>query len=106
VRPEDIRRYGTGKVASKLFFVRTVSDSVIISFRQDSVPLIQNVDHPLRISISEVTLMRRTEVYLLLIQRIFHFVREDACRQARDHFGGFIVVRGSQYIIVDQCVIS
>jgi hypothetical protein len=57
-------------------------------------------------SIPEVTLMRRTEVYLLFIQRIFYLVREDACREARDHFCGMVVVRGSQYIIVDQGVIS
>jgi hypothetical protein len=79
---------------------------MIISFRQETVLLIHNVYHPLCVSISEVTLMRRTEVYLLLIQRIFYLVREDACRETRNHFCNLIVVCGSQYIIVDQGVIS
>jgi hypothetical protein len=45
-------------------------------------------------------------VNFILIQRIFHLIRKDASRQARDKLFRLVGIRGMQNVIVDKDIFS
>ena len=56
--------------------------------------------------VSEVTLMRETEVDLGLIQWVGDLVGEDTCREARDDLLDASFMRRVQDIVVDEDVVA
>lgn len=56
--------------------------------------------------ITEVTLMRQTEVNLGLVQGVCDLVREDACRQARHDLLGLLEVGSVEDVIVDNEIVT
>ena len=68
--------------------------------------LIVNVDHPLGMSVSEVTLVREAEVDLGLIQWVGDLVGKDTCREARDDLLDASFMRRVQDIVVDEDVVT
>jgi len=58
------------------------------------------------VRISEVTLMRRTEVDLCLIEWVLDFIREDAGREARDDFVCLAGIGRSKDVVIYSSVVT
>lgn len=65
-----------------------------------------NINHPLRIRIPKVTLMRRSQMDHAFIDRIARLVRENARRQARNNLFAFVILGALQNVVGHQHVVT
>jgi hypothetical protein len=79
---------------------------ITINNDQKENALVLDIDHPLRVGITEITLVRRSVVDFVLVEGILHFIGEDACREARNQLLGLVGVRCMQDVVVYKDVLS
>lgn len=68
--------------------------------------LVLNINQPLSMGISKVTLMRWPKVDFGLVERIVNLVREDAGGETRDELGDFVLMRGLEDVVVYEEVLA
>jgi hypothetical protein len=68
--------------------------------------LVLDINHPLRMRVAKVALMRGPGVDLVLIQGVLDLIREDTRRKARDDLCRATLVRGFEDVVVDEEIVA
>lgn len=108
VRPEHVGGNRGGKVAAILILVGTdcIDEMTIAGSAQYGNILVRDINHSLRMSVSEITLVWQAKVNLALVERVSHFIGEHTCREAGDDFLGLREMSGVQDVVVDEHVVA
>ena len=73
---------------------------------QHGPSLVRDVDHPLRVRVPKVTVVRQALVDLRLVERVRDLVREHTRREARDELARARRVARVQDVVVDERVVA